>query len=828
MKLSYVQSSFLSGVLDPRASGRIETDAYQQGLLQGDNVVPSHLGGLKRRGGLRYIATLPMQLLKLSPIAITTPRGGTGANANDSDEDTVVLTTTNVGTIDPYVVVQYDFGAAYEMAFADAVGLFSGGGSSTHFGIQYSLDNVSWTTWGNLFALIDPTIRSYRRVGPITGRYFRVVKLDGIDMGAVKITLAEFNFWQEAAISDAKIFDFQISTEERYAVVLTDRSASIFENGTYVGSLPTPYHSADLKDIDAATNAETMVLVHEDYAPRFILREDTSNFQIQRIIFDAIPVFDFGDALSSSTVPDIQTIIFSGGWIQGDTFQVELDNARSAAVVFSNDADADGRSTLESTLTRAIQGLYTVKGFTGVSVTRTGAFTYQVTFADASASDYALMSIVPVVTKNGGVGSVIKDQDGASREEPVWSKVRGYPRTVVFFEGRMYFGGTKALLESLFGSEVNNILNFEIREGLADEAIFITLSGQQLNAIQGLFAGRSLQLFTSGGEFRYIKPQATPIVPGDAPVNQTQYGAAKVRPVTIDGATIFVQRTRKAIRDFRYAYQEDAFDSLGVSALAPHLINGVTDLAAWNGSSIDEIGLVFVCNTNGTISVFNSRKEAQVQAWARWTTRGFFKAVGVVLEDVYFAVQHNDLTGINGLGVLTLEMIDPNYYTDCAAKIINDPATTSITGLAHLNGVECRVRADDFILENITPVAGAATIQRASLITEVGLNFNPLVTPMPLNNYSPKGPNFLSKRRIVNVRAKVLNTLGLYVNGRPYITRRYDVDHFDTPAEPYSGNLEIEETSNWDNSEDKLIDFTQVDPLPFELLAYEVILESNP
>ena len=40
--------------------------------------------------------------------------------------------------------------------------------------------------------------------------------------------------------------------------------------------------------------------------------------------------------------------------------------------------------------------------------------------------------------------------------------------------------------------------------------------------------------------------------------------------------------------------------SLTPPALAPHLISDVRDLAAWNGSSTDEINLVFVVNGNGT------------------------------------------------------------------------------------------------------------------------------------------------------------------------------------------------------------------------------------
>ena len=49
MRTDFVQNNFLSGVLDPRANARVETDAYNNGLLVGENIEPVHLGGLRRR-----------------------------------------------------------------------------------------------------------------------------------------------------------------------------------------------------------------------------------------------------------------------------------------------------------------------------------------------------------------------------------------------------------------------------------------------------------------------------------------------------------------------------------------------------------------------------------------------------------------------------------------------------------------------------------------------------------------------------------------------------------------------------------------------------------
>lgn len=912
MKTHVIQSSFLSGVLSPEASARVEAEAYNQGLLEGVNVVPRPLGGLKRRPGLKYLATLPNVLTRNSPTSVTAPNGGTTANASDDSDTTLFTTTTNVSTLNPYVVVRYDLGAATSVKFADVLGIKSTGGSSTQFAIQYSTDDATWVTWGDTLEKVDTTSRSYRRGGTaVSARYWRVARIGATDMGSVTITLTGFNVWTESTtVSEVRLLQFEVDTDTQYLCVLTDRSMAIYEDDVLVVHLPAPYASADLADVDAAQDQDSLVIVHEDHAPRFVIPE-LSTLYCDPITFTAVPKYDFADATSPTPTSCIQVVTFGAGYVAGNTFQLDLEGARSAAITYAGDSTADEQSATAENIAREVQKLYTVPGFTGVTCARTGAKEYTVTFADASAKAYEVMSGGLLTGSSTGTGiTVTISQAGVARTEDAWSATRGYPRTVTFFEGRMFFGGTPSLPAALMGSKVNQVLDFEVEEGLDDDAIFVALSGQQLNAIQALYASRAMQVFTSGGELRYAKQQGTPITPTDIPVAQTSYGAAKVRPVNTDGTTTFVQRTRKAIRDFRYDYEEDAYTSLGISALAPHLINDTRSLAAWNGSSVDEINLVFVINGDGTMAVLNSRREAQVQAWVQWTTQGLFKAGAGLLESVYFAVRRT----VNGTEYLFLERTDDDAYLDASVRsatgstlslsdvryawsgtgttyyryvdtasahgfatgdsltiegviasgdydvdgtwvvqevvdsntiriknlsraptgsyvsggTISIGSANTIDGLSHLDGEECRARADGYVLEDVTPAAGIATFAEGSFnYAEVGLGFTPTITPMPFNQMLPSGPNFMRKRRIVKVRARVYETLGLRVNGRVLPDTSADVDSFDAPADPFTGIVSIEESTNWDDDVDKTITFTQVDPLPMTLLGIDVQLEGH-
>lgn len=822
MKAESIQSSFLSGVLDPRASSRIETDAYQQGLLTARNVIPLNLGGLRRRSGLRYVATAPFGVSRLTPSSITLPNTTAGVTADVSDDNinTHSTTTTAVGTVNPYVVVRFDMGSAVAVQFANVEKIFSDAGSSTQFQIQYSTDDAAWTTLGAAFSQVDTTPRSFMREGPITARYWRVAKIGGTNMGAVLITISDFTLWASTGVvSLGRAIPFEITTTDQYTLVLTGRIGSIYQNNALVQRVQLPYAEADLAAIDADTDAETMVLTHPDYPQRFLLRELTGVFQSFEIEFDNVPQFDFADSSSPTPADDVQAVTFLTGWVEGEVFTLGLDGAETGPIKYAGDDDAASQAATAENIRKAVQTLYVVPGFSGVSVERSGARTYRITFSAASAGAFGKMTGT-ALTSSAKI-TVFKESTGTSRSEPLWSATRGYARTVCFFGERLWFGGFKSREQTLAGSQINNILDFDTGGGLPDDAILVGLKGGKLNSIQGLFPGRTLQVFTASGEFRFIKDAGESIVPGDKPFLQSQYGSKKVRPTSIDGATVYVQATGKAIRDFRYDYQQVIYASLGLSSLAPHLINDVVDLASWNGSRIDEIGLVFVVNGDGTVAVLNSRAETKVQAWTNWDTNGLFKSVAVVRENVNFLVQRT----INGEARLYLEQLDPECYTD-SATLFELGSGTSLTGISHLDGVECRVRADGSVLPRVTPSSGTATITTSDDV-EIGLGWSLEVTPMPLVAVTKAGPNFMTKRRVVKVHAKLRNTLGLSVNGRLLGDYVADVDSFDTAPTPFTGVRDLEESTNWDAADEKLVTLSQEDPLPFEIEAIQVTMESQ-
>lgn len=816
-KVHYLQTAFVAGVLDPRLHARTDIRQFYQGMSVGRNVVVVPLGGIKRRPGLPYVDRLRNVLTARHTGATTSaPNGGTAANASDDNTATAVLTTVNISTVNPYVVVHYDLTSAQSIDVIDVIGLLLTAGSSTQFVVQSSTDNVTFTTRGAV-PLVNTDAQSSQFVlaTAVSARYWRLARVGATDLGTAKASVQDLLLWSESStISEVRLKGLESSTDDNFIVALTDRAARVYSGSTLEATAALPYESADIPLVDADDSGDTLITVHEDYPPQQVYRDSLGDWYSAPAPLTNIPDFDFNDTLSPAVTADVQDVTFTN-FVEGNTFQMELGGARSGLIVYQGSTGATQQTATAENIRRAVQKLFTL-GLSGVAVAFTAGTTYRITFGEDSADNLQLIAGTPVTAGSTAAITAAKVTNGVSRREPVWSATRGWPRTVCFHEGRLWLGGCKALPGAIFGSVSNDPFNFDTGAGLDDDAVF--RNPQEVRSVRAIFSGRSLELFTSRGEFRFVNFPITP--QNSTPKKQTKYGAKQIKPVNTDGSTVFIQKTGKVLRDFLFRYEEEDYSSIPLSQLAGHLINQVVDLQAWQGDGEDDANHAYLVNGDGTIAVYTNLRSQEISAFSQWDTDGLFKAVGVVDQARYVATRRT----IDGTDKLYLERMDDAAFLD-ASLLYDGAATDTITGLAHLNGEECRVRADGFVFESVTPAAGSATLEQDAEEVEVGLDWRPRIETMPLSNDFGNGDNFLRKKRVVKARIDVLETLGLYYNDQELPDQFFELT-LDTAATPFTGVHSLEETSNWD--EGTLIQtFEQRDPLPLHIRAFDFTVETS-
>ena len=412
--------------------------------------------------------------------------------------------------------------------------------------------------------------------------------------------------------------------------------------------------------------------------------------------------------------------------------------------------------------------------------------------------------------------SNVPQYDFGSGATNVWSNAAGWPKSATFYQARLWFGGSTKRPQTLWGSKTNDFFNFDDGTSLDDEGIDLTLDTDQVNAITSVYAGRHLQIFTTGGEFS-IKD--IPITPAKVAVRrETQFGSSKVPPKNIDGSVIFIDRTGKSVREFLFDYNEDAYTSGTVSLLASHLLNSPVDMDVSKGTANDDANYVYFVNGDGTAAVFNSLRAQEVSGWTKWTTSGDIESVAVVVDDVYFVVKRT----INGSVVRFIETLDPNTYTDANKTVTLGSAGTAVSGLTHLNGQESRIRVDGEVRANLTPSSGAITLAETGTVVEVGLGFTTTIKTMPLNMDFDDGPTLTRKKRIVKVIPNVYQSLGISVNGDRFIDRNFGLS-LNSPPTAFTGLKEMYLLGWTDLAQ---VTITQTDPTPMTILGLAIEVEA--
>ena len=410
----------------------------------------------------------------------------------------------------------------------------------------------------------------------------------------------------------------------------------------------------------------------------------------------------------------------------------------------------------------------------------------------------------------------IPTHDFGSGAVAVWSVAQGWPKSATFYQGRLWFGGSKTRPQTLWGSKTNDFYNFDDGTALDDEGIDVTLDTDQVNAITSVYAGRHLQIFTTGGEFT-IKD--VPITPAKVAVRrETLFGSSAVPPKTIDGSVIFIDRTGKSVREFLFSYNEDSYTSGTVSLLASHLLNSPVDMDVSKGTSTDDANYVYFVNGDGTVAVYNTLRAQEVSGWTKWTTTGEIESVSVVVDEVYFVVKRT----INGSTVRYLEQLDPDSYTDANKTVTLGSPGTAVTGLAHLNGQLSRVRADGEVRANATPASGAITLAETGTVIEVGLDYSTTIKTMPLNMDFDDGPTLTRKKRIVKVIPNVYQSLGVSINGDRFIDRNFGLS-LDSAPTAYTGLKEMYLLGWTDLAQ---VTITQTDPTPMTVLGLAIEVEA--
>ena len=637
----------------------------------------------------------------------------------------------------------------------------------------------------------------------------------------------------DSGAADAvRMVSFEFSVSDSYMLVFTPGKMYVFKNGAQVTNINgsgndyltiASLTSAILPQMNWVQSADTVIVVHEDLEPVRILRGATdSDWTASTITFSFVPKYAFDidthipaynitpsatsgnitltasgvttdtgtaqaggadtitlKAASSYTTDDAPNGMFiriTGGTGAGQVRHVEdYVAATKVLTVFpawTTQPDATSQYSVKAFGTAMVdEFVVALNGFGRARITQF--------VSDTEVKAYVEIPFFDTSTINAG------DFETEHGYESVWSSTRGWPRSVTFHEGRLYFGGSKQRPSTIWGSRVSDFFNFDKGESLDDAAVEATLDTGTFNAIVDIYSGRHLQIFTTGAEFYVPQTLDTPITPTNLIVKQqTAFGAkAGLRLQNVDGSTLFIQRQGKAIQEFIFSDAVQAYTSSKISLLSSHLLKTPEEMAVRVATSTDEGDrLMLVNGDDGSIACYTLLRSQNVIAPSEWTTDGEFINIGVDVDDIYVVVKRN----VNSADVYYVEIFDADALLDCS--IVGGAAAS--VNMTHLEGETVKIIRDGIIEPDQTVPGTPFTVTfatAASTSHQVGLNFTPEVKTLPVEPNLPSGSLKGFKKRIFEVNAELFETQSLTIDGKLIPFRQFGTGVFGSAVPEYTG-----------------------------------------
>lgn len=651
--------------------------------------------------------------------------------------------------------------------------------------------------------------------------------------GAKRRDGTKFIFELDAGAANAvRMVPFEFSVSDSYILVFTPGKMYVVKDGVLITDINgsgndyltvSDLTAAILPEMNWTQSADTVIVVHEDLEPLKILRGATdASWTAETLVFDFIPKFAFDldtheptyDITPSAASGNVE-ITASGVTTDTGTAQAGSSNTITlkAASSFTSDDQPNGmfieiNSGAGAGQTRHVEDYvastkvltvfpawdtapdatssYEVKAFKPAAVNE--YINVLNGFGRARIIEYVSDTVVRAFVEIPFFDdSAISSGDFETEHgyEDTWSATRGWPRSVTFHEGRLYFGGSKARPSTIWGSRVASFFDFAPNEALDDDAVEATLDTGTFNAVVDVYSGRHLQVFTTGGEFYVPQALDEPITPASLIVKQqTAFGMKPgLRVHNVDGASLYIQRQGKALQEFIFSDTVNAYTSAKISLLSSHLLKSPEEIAVRVATSTDEGDRLMIVNgDDGSIACYTLLRSQNVIAPSEWTTDGEFINIGVDVDTIYVVTKRT----VNAATVYYVEMFDEDVLLDCAKT----GGAASSVNMDHLEAATVKIVRDGIVEPDQTVPASPYTVTFAEAATgsyQVGLNFTPEVKTLPAEPRLPSGSLKGFKKRIFEVNAELFATQSMTINGKEIPFRRLGGSILDDDVPEFTG-----------------------------------------
>lgn len=436
--------------------------------------------------------------------------------------------------------------------------------------------------------------------------------------------------------------------------------------------------------------------------------------------------------------------------------------------------------------------------------------------------------------------------------KPAFSSTSGYPRSVAFHSGRLWFAGTSSNPGRIWASSSDDYYTF-LHGTLDTSSLDVTLGASESNEIRWMKSrGKILVIGTTGEEWTIDSGDTNVVLTPTniRAVRQTNKGSNGLPAELISDALLMVARGGRNVHEFAYQFANDQYVAPDMNVLAEHITQGGIVQMAYQ-STPDPI--LWCIISNGSLAGFSYSREQQITAWHRHTTGDdagdAFESVATIYgagvsDEVWFVVKRT----IGGVTVRNIERFDPAVFQwnteqngtmdgktwlDCASTgvlastVVNSGGNCTISGFTSLNGRSVRMLAGTASNASAAVVsAGAATFTgftATGTTPVIGLPILSTLQSMPLDLALQDGTAQGRHWRPNRCQFILNQCLGGQFADSPSSSQIDNIEYPDGTTSPFTGRIRHHIPASWEDEVSFAI--LHNDPYPFGMLAYVLISE---
>ena len=824
-RVNPLQPAFNAGEISPRMAARVDFSKYGAAAAICENMIALPQGGIMRRPGTRYVATVKdsetagrLLRFEFSTEQAYVIEAGEGYFRFYRNQGRITLAATGAA------IANGDFTAGI-------TGWDDRSGSGSSIAHDATDGRLSLASNGTSYAHAEQDVAT-AQTGEEHVLSFRTLGAPGDEVllrigssstgGEVTDDVAFANGRHVFAFTPTSS-PFYVQFRHKAGKTLQIDDVSILPPGPL--ELATPYAAPELAAVQSAQSADVAFLCHAGHPVQKLARSGHTSWSLIEVAFD------------------------DGPWLA---------------------ENADSAKTLAAAATSGL----------GVTVTASG-------HAPFVATDVGRMLRLAHGTGEPGWGVIVgyvsatqvtvdirrnfaSTSATADWRLGAWSAATGYPQAVAFFEQRACYAKTANQPQTFWMSQSADLENMrpDSRDGSEntvqdDDALDFTMAAERVDVIQWLSPGSKLVIGTSGGE--WIVQSSGPVVtPTDISVKrQTTHGSAALPAVRVGPTALFLQRARRKIREFTYDFQVDGYQAPDLTILSDHVTrSGLVEMVYQE----EPDSVLWCVRADGQLACMTYRRDEDVIGWTRQVLGGDAAVESVAVipgnddagqvsgssdrDEVWIVANRT----IGGAPCRTVEFFekafigpDPRdyatyagwrgamlaaqcdaFYVDCGLTYDGAP-TDTITGLDHLNGETVKVLADGAVHPDRTVAGGTIVLDAAASRVQAGLGYAHTFECLKIDAGARAGTAVGRTKRIHGITLVLLDSTDARIGpDRTNLTAlefREVADAMDAAVPLFSGERYVE--LEGDYQLDARFVLSGDSPGPFVLLAAAPALKTN-